>query len=180
MAGTSGSGSISGSISGVKRKIVVCIDGSDCSVNALEWYLNNLRKPDDTVVLLQVTSRGVGGMSLPVDAPVDVPQNSFDNIVTSQSGNDDVYITELKESYSGILLDYECDPSTCQFVSLNDNSPGSAICKFAKQNGVHHIVIGTRGLGKIKRKFLGSVSDHVIHNSNSSVSIVPNNNPTPT
>ena len=44
MAGTSGSGSISGSISGVKRKIVVCIDGSDCSVNALEWYLSEFKR----------------------------------------------------------------------------------------------------------------------------------------
>ncbi|XP_075244657.1 universal stress protein YxiE-like [Convolutriloba macropyga] len=162
-----------------QRKILVCIDGSDCSVNALEWYLGNLRKPDDKVMLLQVTSKGVGGMSLPIDAPVDVPQGSFDHIVTgSSSGNEDVYIAELRESYSGILEDYNCDPKTAVFENVNDSNPGSAICKFAKAQNINHIVIGTRGLGKIKRKILGSVSDHVIHNSNISVSIVPNSNPT--
>lgn len=43
--------------------------------------------------------------------------------------------------------------------------PGEAILKIAKEENATLIVTGTRGLGKIRRTVLGSVSDYVIHHS---------------
>lgn len=37
--------------------------------------------------------------------------------------------------------------------------------KAANEEGATMIVTGTRGLSKLKRAFLGSVSDYVVHNS---------------
>lgn len=43
--------------------------------------------------------------------------------------------------------------------------PGEAIIKIAKEENATMIITGTRGLGKIRRTVLGSVSDYVIHHS---------------
>ena len=43
--------------------------------------------------------------------------------------------------------------------------PGEIICKYAEEENAALIVTGTRGLGKVRRTLLGSVSDYVIHHS---------------
>ena len=44
-------------------------------------------------------------------------------------------------------------------------SPGEYIIKVAKEQEVDMIIMGARGLGKIKKTILGSVSDHVLNKS---------------
>jgi nucleotide-binding universal stress UspA family protein len=44
-------------------------------------------------------------------------------------------------------------------------SPGEVICQVAKDEKAELIVTGTRGMGKIRRTFLGSVSDYIIHHA---------------
>lgn len=43
--------------------------------------------------------------------------------------------------------------------------PGEVIAQLAKDEKASLIVTGTRGMGKIRRTFLGSVSDYVIHHA---------------
>ena len=42
---------------------------------------------------------------------------------------------------------------------------GEAIVEAAKTENATMIVVGTRGMGKIRRTFLGSVSDYCLHHS---------------
>jgi nucleotide-binding universal stress UspA family protein len=42
------------------------------------------------------------------------------------------------------------------------NSPGELLVRIAKEYHVDMIVMGARGMGKIKKAFLGSVSDYVM------------------
>ena len=51
-----------------------------------------------------------------------------------------------------------------KFVSDHEK-PGPFICMTAKKEGATYVVMGTRGLGKLKRTVMGSVSDHVVHHS---------------
>ena len=53
------------------------------------------------------------------------------------------------------------------------------ICKRAKEQNVDLIVMGTRGLGAIRRTILGSVSDYVLHHSECPVSVIPPAPPAP-
>lgn len=46
------------------------------------------------------------------------------------------------------------------------------ILQFAKENHVDVIVVGTRGLGQIKKLLLGSVSDYVVDHAECSVLVV--------
>ena len=59
------------------------------------------------------------------------------------------------------------------------NSPGEVICKLATDEKAHLLVVGARGVGKIHRKFFGSVSEYCVHHAHMPVVAVPplkNNN----
>ena len=43
--------------------------------------------------------------------------------------------------------------------------PGQVICKIAADEKATMIVIGTRGMGKVRRTIMGSVSDYVVHHA---------------
>lgn len=59
------------------------------------------------------------------------------------------------------------------FVQSINDSIGHTICDIAKANKAKLLVIGQRGLGAIRRTFLGSVSDYVIHHTHVPVLLVP-------
>ncbi|XP_057301978.1 uncharacterized protein LOC130636317 isoform X2 [Hydractinia symbiolongicarpus] len=81
-------------------------------------------------------------------------------------------INELKK----LLTTYEeiCDEHRIMNRAiLHSGDPGEGICELAKENEVDLIIIGSRGLNKLRRTFLGSVSDFVIRESGKSVLVVP-------
>jgi len=52
-----------------------------------------------------------------------------------------------------------------RWLTGSAGSPGEWIVKVAKEDDVDMIVMGARGLGKIKKTILGSVSDYVLNKS---------------
>ena len=59
------------------------------------------------------------------------------------------------------------------FCETIDDSVGHMICKIAKEHSASVIVIGQRGSGVIRRTFLGSVSDYVVHHAHIPTAVVP-------
>src|SRR5690625_593941 len=53
----------------------------------------------------------------------------------------------------------------------NDN-PGSFICKYAENNEIDLIIMGSRGLGNIRKIYIVSVSNYVIQNEKYHVLII--------
>ena len=43
--------------------------------------------------------------------------------------------------------------------------PGSVIVNVASEEGAGMIIMGTRGMGTLRRTILGSVSDYVVHHA---------------
>ena len=43
--------------------------------------------------------------------------------------------------------------------------PGEVICKLAEDESADLIVIGSRGIGTLRRTILGSVSDYCVHHA---------------
>ena len=52
-----------------------------------------------------------------------------------------------------------------EFVEAAAEKPGHAIVEKAQELDATFIVTGTRGMGKIRRTILGSVSDFVVHHA---------------
>ena len=61
----------------------------------------------------------------------------------------------------------------CEFLSQPADKIGEAIVRQAEKVEAHLIIMGTRGLGALRRTLLGSVSDYVIHESTVPVTVVP-------
>ena len=56
---------------------------------------------------------------------------------------------------------------------VSEGKPGEAIVEAAKKENVSLIVMGSRGLNTLRRTFMGSVSDYVLHHVHVPVMIVP-------
>lgn len=56
--------------------------------------------------------------------------------------------------------------------------PGEAICKVAREKNAVLIVVGSRGLGTIRRTLLGSVSTYIVHHADVAVTVIPMPNET--
>lgn len=56
---------------------------------------------------------------------------------------------------------------------VESGTPGESICAIAETEEADSIVVGSRGLGLLRRTFLGSVSDYILHHVHVPVSIVP-------
>lgn len=61
--------------------------------------------------------------------------------------------------------------SRIQLIDQNEN-PGKSICEYAENQGIDLIIMGSRGLGNVKKLFLGSVSNNVVQNARCPVLIV--------
>lgn len=60
--------------------------------------------------------------------------------------------------------------------SEENTKPGEVICKLAKDVNANLIVMGSRGMGTLRRTLLGSVSDYCVHHAHIPVAIVPPQN----
>ena len=58
-------------------------------------------------------------------------------------------------------------------VKLCGGKPGEAICHTIKECDIALVVMGSRGMGAIRRTFVGSVSDYVLHHAHVPVIICP-------
>ena len=61
-----------------------------------------------------------------------------------------------------------------QIDSYPGGKPGETIVEQADKLGASNIVMGTRGLSKLKKMILGSVSNFVLQHASVPVSVIPN------
>ncbi|XP_056000743.1 universal stress protein in QAH/OAS sulfhydrylase 3'region-like isoform X4 [Ostrea edulis] len=131
------------------RKVVIGVDESAFSEQAFSFYVENFHKDDDIVYLVHTPERYNF-----VDASPAVLHELLDEINKKVRGLEATYQQRLQSA--GVKL--------ANFVT-RDNDAGEAIVSVAKEEKAQLIVTGCRGMGKIRRTFLGSVSDYVIHHA---------------
>jgi len=146
------------------RNVLLPIDGSDNSQRAFDFYKNQIAKPGDTLLLLHV------------QAPAHLPAFSINepmSLPTEEWGN---LIKEQIEKSKKIMEHYEISCEQDKIAKkplLAHGKPGEVICQYAKDQNANIVVMGSRGLNGIRRTFLGSVSDYVIHHCHLPVLVVP-------
>ena len=152
----------------MSRLNCICIDKSQQSAKAFDWYVANHHREGDVVGLIhihqmpQLPSMGLMAGSIPITED---------------------YHHSLKKSVSESLDIVEkfvarCrDELKCEHKVLgkeSHHSPGQLICEIAESNNADVIVIGQRGLSSFSRALLGSTSDYVLHHAECTVIVVPN------
>lgn len=126
----------------VKRplKVLIPIDWSENAEKAFEWYLEKLHHTNATLILVHF-----------IDAAND-----------RELHEKEAKMMELQESYETKLLRHQVN---YRWLTGTGRTPGEYIIEVATEEEVGLILMGTRGLGKIRKAILGSVSDYVLSKS---------------
>ena len=135
------------------KKILVAIDGSKSSDNALDFALDLAGKYSSHIILISVFNPPtVSYLTSPamVYIPVDTTKHSEGIRVYH-----DKMLSDALNKAKSIKKDLKVEKK------LVEGRPADKIVETAKEGKFDLIVIGSRGLGGIKEFFLGSVSDRV-------------------
>lgn len=144
-------------------KLLVAIDDSDESFYALRWALQNFflapqaaDQDPNTITLIHVKK--------PAFQPLIYPAGPGPVIVSTSM------LTSVKKAQEEIAAKaLSCALSICKEFQVKaetlimEGDPKEKICDAAEQLHVDCVVLGSRGLGAIKRAFLGSVSSYCAH-----------------
>lgn len=147
-----------------QRKVLVALDGSESSDHAFEWYLKHLRQPNDYVYGIMVPEYTFSGVTV---GPLADPQALSEDFVKQYK-----VVDKKCSDYAQKLRDNNI---AGQVEPVSGDKPGPTIIRMAESNKIDTIVMGTRGLGKFKKFFLGSVSQYVVNHASVPVSVIPLN-----
>lgn len=147
--------------------VLIPLDGSKNSERAVNWYVEHLHVQGNKVVFIHA-----------FDPPP--MQSARHTSVDLRNGYDEWcrLIERAQHKARCLLQEYDT-----KFASLKEKlsykmihdtgKPGEVITEYIKKEGATCVVIGCRGLGKIRRTLLGSVSDYVVRHSPVPVVVVP-------
>ncbi|KAL8602460.1 hypothetical protein ACOMHN_066311 [Nucella lapillus] len=147
-----------------QRTVVIAIDDSDFSEFAFDFYVANIRQQRDELVLVHVSEY----TSL-VQAPALLTDPMMvKELIKEEEKNVEVLVNKFTKKIKPL--------HTKAKVKHMAGRVGEAIHMAAKDEGASLIIMGTRGMGKVRRTLLGSVSDYVLHHSHVPVLICRHHN----
>ncbi|MCA1321236.1 universal stress protein [Bacillus tianshenii] len=158
------------------NNILIAYDGSEGSVKAVKLGIDMMRRLDSNITVLHVLEEKMTGAPVASRQPEALPiggfglqdMNMYANNVKepapSNRPSEDVHYDPTEESAREIreLLAQERVEAPVE-VMVGD--PSKTICKFAETQNHDLIIIGSRGLGGLKKLILGSVSDKVTNSA---------------
>ncbi len=141
------------------NKILVPVDGSDHAKKAIQFAANTAAQNDAEVHLLHVVNvpevpEGIKEY-MKIEGIIEETPSSF---YTQMVGKGVIDEAKDEANQNGV--------KNVETVQL-EGDPAETIIEYAKEHGFDMIVIGSRGLGKVKGFFLGSVSSKVCHAADS-------------
>ncbi|KAK6176769.1 hypothetical protein SNE40_015004 [Patella caerulea] len=141
------------------RKVVVAIDGSKHAQNALDWYIKQVYRPTDEVILVYIPELS----DLLQASRWENTVYMFDRtVVQSLLDSEQARIQKELTGFAELLQSYKV---TGRVRSIVASKAGEGILQGVEEEKAEFVVVGCRGLGKIRRTFMGSVSDFVVHHS---------------
>jgi len=127
----------------ITKKILAPTDGSSASIKAIKKAADIAQKQSAELVVSNVQPT---------------------HTATSSASRAEKVFEPVKKELSGMELNVS--------YKILEGNPAEEICKYAKREKFDLIVMGARGLSGVKKFFLGSVTDKVIHHSSVSVMVI--------
>ncbi|CAD5126087.1 DgyrCDS14255 [Dimorphilus gyrociliatus] len=141
-----------------ENKVIVAVDASAHSKNAVEYYARHVHKPGYKIYMLHC-----------IEVPTDI--TSAQKQFMTPASVENLYKEEkektktLDDQLKNLLIDCKVPEGDIKFIDKCGLKPGEIIVSAAKEYNATMIAMGTRGMGKIRRTILGSVSDYVVHHA---------------
>ncbi|GAQ83970.1 hypothetical protein KFL_001700250 [Klebsormidium nitens] len=144
------------------KRVLCALDNSDASALALQFVLDALVKPEDGDKLILFQAARVIDMYDDVEFMF-VPDNQ---IAAAQERLVELCLSNLKKIKEQFKVDAE--------LVVLPGDPRQLIPDYVTKHPVDMVVVGTRGRGKFKSLFLGSVSSYLVSHCPVPVLVVPN------
>lgn len=144
-----------------ERTVLIAMDGSEHAENAFNWYLANNFKPTDKLVIVYCAEFN-GVKQQPITLMSVDP-----TLITNLVAKEEEHVKEIADKFQKLVDKHKINGKV---VRVNGDA-GPGIVDVAKREKVTYIVMGSRGMGKIRRTLLGSVSDYVLHHAHAPVVI---------
>lgn len=141
------------------KNVLVAYDASELSKKAITEAKNLLSENPETNVHI-----------VPVITPAGPTTNA---IIARNIAN--VLADNFKPEMEKIKKEFEDDNlsvTTEILIEEAQRNPGKEICNYAEKHDIDLIILGSRGLGAVKRLFLGSVSNYIVQHAQCHVLIV--------
>ncbi|KAJ4898180.1 Adenine nucleotide alpha hydrolases-like superfamily protein [Raphanus sativus] len=160
------------------KRMLVAIDESDSSFYALQWVIDHFSS------LLMTTEAAEAEGDLLTVVHVQSPFYHFAAFPAGPGGATAVYastamiesVKKAQQETSAALLSRALKMCRAKQIRAEtlvlEGDAKDMICQAVEQMHVDLLVVGSRGLGKIKRAFLGSVSDYCAHHAKCPILIV--------
>ncbi|PWA42233.1 hypothetical protein CTI12_AA544680 [Artemisia annua] len=158
---------------GDERKVGVAVDFSSCSRAALQWAVDNVVRKGDHLILVSIRPEG--------------NSEGTEMQLWEVTGSPLIPLTELCDAHVMKKYGTTPDAETLEIVNLAASQKevivlmkifwGDArekLCEAVENIPLDCLIIGNRGLGKLKRAILGSVSNYVVNHSTCPVTVVKN------
>ncbi|XP_067683993.1 universal stress protein YxiE-like [Haliotis asinina] len=136
-----------------QRNVVLAMDGSNHSMYAFDWYLENIHKAHDHVIIVHCPE---------YHAVMQAPMVLADVTAVSEiMAEEEKKIKALLNNFGEKLRSAGIGGK----VKSVGGQPGEVVVRVAEEEGASLIITGTRGNGTIRRTLMGSVSDFIVHHS---------------
>jgi len=147
------------------RIVVVAVDSSDHSKNAFDWYLANVWKLEDLIVLVHCP-----------EVPK-LPSFSFKSGINPPVEEWKTILDDMNARARKLEEDYE---TTCAMKKLKFKvrseafkNIGEGVCHIAEDEGADMIICGSQGASGLQFSRKGSVCEYIARHSPIAVLVVP-------
>ncbi|KAK1644011.1 hypothetical protein QYE76_061816 [Lolium multiflorum] len=148
-------------------KVVVAVDASEESLHALSWALDHVVRHHPGASLVVVHAQHPADHFVyPVAAHglAYIPPTAMESMKKTQEENTRKVVARA--------LEVCAQKQVAAKAAVVEGEPKEAICQAVEEMHADLLVLGSRGLGMIKRALLGSVSDYLAHHASCPVLIV--------
>ncbi|XP_064649365.1 universal stress protein Sll1388-like isoform X2 [Lineus longissimus] len=154
-------------------RVMMAIDSSEFAKYAFRYYFEKVHREENFVVFAHsiespyvATAIATAGFGHAVVTP------NPDGHIKTLRENTDRQIRHLKKRYTRRISRLPFKVKHKFHINEHTSDPGDALIQLSRDEHVDMVVIGTRGLGTVRRTLLGSVSDYVLHHSSVPVLVV--------
>lgn len=147
--------------------VIVAVDASQQAEHAFDWYLTHIHRPENIIVIVHCIDLDSITEQDDVELTDELSSRSWEQQRQKIKAVEDKYRWKLNEhGLPGKIL-------------MESGKPVDVIVNVATHENAGLIVLGSRGLGRLKRTFTStSVSDHVLHRARCPVVICRNSDTT--
>ena len=138
-----------------EQTVIIATDASDQAENAVKWYLDHIHRPGNKIVFVHC---------------IELPEMKLNQarsmhmspgVLASMWKEEEAKSKTLEEGMKELLKQKEAHG----VLRTVTGKPGEQITRIAEEENADMIVTGTRGMGKVRRTILGSVSDYLVHHA---------------